>query len=421
MRFLNIFTFLCTISLTILVIPSFIPKISLLIMLLIVFTIGINSVIILDKAYKKSLWIGDINYGLFPIPIIVIILITFWVFTRFWNNLDSNLYADLILVVSHLFFFIFLVNTKDFIFLYKKYYIFLVFIMSVCGLAANLIISLNLIDISSSYFNLSEATNGAFMRDDDAGPDSYAFPFSLGLVLIGSGKLSFLSFELIRISGWAHEPTSATLFIVPALILIAHGEIFQSFVTRFIMFITIATFWFFAMSVGSFLAILILYPLLFLLIIFINYFPYKLSTRLFIILLLGAMALPFFIEPLLQSSIFTSKFDFTSESYREAVSQLVWMVPGIEKATAYYFSHMFLWMIIILFTFVAFLSLTMPSYKKFPNPYAIILFYVIIHSMKGSQETVFYLFFTIFWFYLAYFSIENKIITSNSFDRTELK
>ena len=405
MPLINVFTFLLTLCLTILVIPSFIPKISFLILLLLTFSIGVNSVIKTKKRYNNSEWLSDIHYGLSHIPLFAIILLAFWVATRFFNSEDINIYGDFILVVSHLFFFVFLVNTKDYIFLYKKYYVLLVFIMAICGLIANFIISLNLIDISYSWFNLSEATNGAFTRDLHDDYKSYSFPYFLGLILIGSGKLNFLGYEFFRISGWAHEPTSATLFVAPALILLIHGEIIKKFFFRAVMFVIIGAFWLFAMSVGSLLAFLILYPSVILLILFINVFPYKLSTRLFIIILLFMMILPIYMEPILESSIFTSKFDFSSETFQEAISQLTWFIPGSEKSTGYYFSHFFLWTIILLFTFVALFALTNMGNKKFPNPYAIILLYIIIHSMKGSQETVFYLFFTFFWFYLAYFSI----------------
>jgi hypothetical protein len=412
MPLLNVLTFLLTISLTILVLPSLIPKISLLVLLLLIFSIGLNIILQQRPQYNNQGWSHNIHYGLTSIPLLAIILLCIWLSLRIFNT-DSNIYADFILMVSHLMFLIFIVNTKDYIFLYKKSYIFLVFFMALFGLIANLLLTFDLIDISSHYFNLSEATKGAYTRDIGAG-DSYAFPYSLGLILIGSGKLELLGFEFFRISGWAHEPTSATLFIAPAMILLLHGEVIKQSFLRFVMFTIISAFWFFAMSVGSLLAFLILYSMVVLLILFINYFPYKISISLFVGLLISLMLFPFFLEPLLESSIFTSKFDLESESLGESIEMLTWFIPGAGKYTSFYFSHLMLWMIIFLFSFVAIHGLLKDSKSTFPNPYALILLYIIIHSMKGSQGTVYYLFFTFFWFYIAYFSINNKVDKLNS-------
>jgi len=410
MLFLNIFTFLLTISLTTLVIPSIVPKISFLVLLLLVFSIGMNVVIKYKLHHENNGWKHDVNYAQIAVPMLSVFILCIWVSIRFFN-INNNVYADFILIASHLFFLVFIMNTKDYIFLYKKYYIMLVFFMALLGLIANCLVSFNMIDISNHYYNISEATRGAFTRDTGL-DDSYAFPYSLGLILTGSGKLNLLGFEFFRISGWAHEPTSATLFIAPAIILLLHGEVIKGLWSRLGMFSTITTFWFFAMSVGSLLAFLILYSIVALLILYINYFPFKLSAFLsigfFICILLGLL----FTESLMESSIFTTKFDFESESLQKSFSMLTWYIPDDMKTVSYYFSHLMMWMIISLFTVVAIGKLTGCSGKLFPNPYALILLYIIIHSMKGSQETVFYLFFTFFWFYMAYFSNDNKFYDS---------
>ena len=406
MPFLNIFTFLLTISLTTLVIPSMIPKISLLVLLLLVFSIGMNVVIKKKLEHENHGWNHNIHYGLISVPMLAIFILCIWVSIRFFN-INNNVYADFILIASHLFFLFFIMNTKDYIFLYKKYYIMLVFFMALLGLIANCLVSFNMIDISNHYYNISEATRGAFTRDLGL-DDSYAFPYSLGLILTGSGKLNLLGFEFYRISGWAHEPTSATLFIAPAIILLFHGEVIKGLCLRLVMFSTITIFWFFAMSVGSLLAFLILYSIVALLILYINYFPVKLSVFLSSLILICILVAPIILEPLINSSIFTTKFDLESESLQKSFSMLTWFIPDDTKTVSYYFSNLMMWMIISLFTVVAIGKLIDCSGELFPNPYALILLYIIIHSMKGSQATVFYLFFTFFWFYMTYFSNDNK-------------
>ena len=130
--------------------------------------------------------------------------------------------------------------------------------MSISGLIATLIVSLGFVDAYSNYVNISDLTNGSFTRDANA-TTSYLFPYNLGLILTGGGKLELLGYEFFRISGWAHEPTSATLFVVPSLILLIHTKVINNSIGRFSALLIISTFWFFSMSVGSFLALIILY------------------------------------------------------------------------------------------------------------------------------------------------------------------
>ena len=73
------------------------PKISILVPIFLTFSIGLNCLLKTKKRYNNSEWLSDIHYGLFYIPLIAIILLGFWVSTRFFNSEDPNIYADLIL------------------------------------------------------------------------------------------------------------------------------------------------------------------------------------------------------------------------------------------------------------------------------------------------------------------------------------
>jgi hypothetical protein len=270
--------------------------------------------------------------------------------------------------------------------------------MSMAGLIANILVTFDLVDIT--YTNISELTNGSFTRDDNVG-DSYIFPYNLGFILSGSGKLSLFGFEFYRISGWAHEPTSATLFIAPALILLIHTRTINNTILRFMIFITILSFWFFSMSIGSLLAFIGIYFITILLTLYTKIFPLKLSISIVLFFILITLMAVFYIEPLLESSIFSSKFNMESDTFKKFMVELTWFIPKPENNQVFYFSHLAIWSIIFLFILViVFSTISHESLKVF----SLILLYIVIHTMKGSQENVYTHVFTSFWFYAAYFS-----------------
>jgi hypothetical protein len=282
--------------------------------------------------------------------------------------------------------------------------------MALFGLMATGLISLGLIDINAHQFSLNEATNGAFRRDARVGGGGYSFPYGMGLILTGSGQLDLLGISFFRISGWAHEPTSATLFVVPAIMLLIHSKVINSSFTRYLFLSVILLFWVLAMSVGSMLALITVYLIVILSILYVKIFPLKLSVSILFILIIFSSIILFYVEPLIQSSIFFTKFDLSSETVRIAIDELTWFIPNIERDLNFYLSHIALWAIIFLFLYVSIHGI---MYGKALNVYSIILLYLIIHSMKGSQESVFVHLYMFFWFYIAYFSASNKILASD--------
>jgi hypothetical protein len=397
------------------IIPSFVPKAASILLLLMGISIFTNE--FFQKNQQKSEGQYDyIDYGSVFLPMVVIFLLYIFVSLRFFD-VTVNTGSNIVLIMSHLAFFIFLISTKDNIALYIKSYVFFVFTMSLSSLLMLILIYYGHIDIADHYFNLSDATNGSFSRDQGIS-NSYSFPYFLGLILTGSGQLDLIGYSFIRISGWAHEPTSVTLFISPAIILLAHGGVIKNSLLRFLMLVAILFFWFFAMSVGSMMAFSILYFLIVPLILFIKYFPLRLSLTLTFMALIGIVLIPFSIDLLINSSIFTTKFDFNSESLQKSISMLTWFIPDPNKSTVYYFSNLAMWLIIFIFIFTSIVGLSFDK-NNFPGPYYLILLYIVIHSMKGSQETVYYLFFTFFWFYISYFELIKRVRLTKYFEKGE--
>ena len=403
MSVLNSLIFLLSISFSALILPSLIPGFSLLLVASLCFLIFLN-ISIRPKTYKyeKSLnFIYAVNYSNIYIPILAILLLSIFLITKSFDG-SFKYFSNFGLLLIHVLFLVFILNTKEYIQTYLKSYIYLVFFMSILSLAAVILISLGLIDVNAHNFSLANATGGAFMRDVSDSSGGYSFPYGLGLVLTGSGKLDLLGVQFFRISGWAHEPTSATLFIAPSIIMLIHSNIISNNFTKYLFLIVIMLFWFLAMSVGSMLAFIAVYFFVITSTLYIKYFPMGLSTSLTFVGIIIFSSILFYVGPLLDSSIFSTKFDLSSQTVRVAIDQLTWFMPDTKNNLNYYFLHIALWSIISLFMYIVIKGIL---FQRFLNMYSIILLYIIIHSMKGSQESVYGLLFAFFWFYMAYFSI----------------
>lgn len=411
MLILNSLVFLFAISFGTLILPSLVPKFSLLLLCLLCFSILLN-VSFKSKSceYKKDLnFILAINYNNIYIPLLAIFFLTLLLIIGSFDG-AFNYFSNFGLLLIHVMFLVFILNSKEHIKLYLRLYVALVFIMALFSLMVTGLISLGLIDINAHQFSLNEATNGAFRRDAKVGGGGYSFPYGMGLILTGSGQLDLLGISFFRISGWAHEPTSATLFVVPAIMLLIHSKVINSSFTRYLFLSVILLFWVLAMSVGSMLALITVYLIVILSILYVKIFPLKLSVSILFILIIFSSIILFYVEPLIQSSIFFTKFDLSSETVRVAIDELTWFIPNIERDLNFYLSHIALWAIIFLFLYVSIHGI---MYGKALNVYSIILLYLIIHSMKGSQESVFVHLYMFFWFYIAYFSASNKILASD--------
>lgn len=407
--FINSFVFLLSISLSTLVIPSIVPKISLLTSFLLLGAIFLNSMFptgfINPHSNLNRIRSSSIGFETIHFPFLVIILLSIWVFLRYFELGVSPL-SDMNLIALHVLFLFFIFLTKHSLTLYLKVYIYFVFLMAAFALFANALFLLNIINPQEHQVNISILTNGAFTRDQ-LFLESYTFPYGLGFILTGDGQLNILGKGFYRISGWAHEPTSATLFISPAILLLLHGEIIKWGFVRFVMISFIGAFWFLALSVGSMLAFLVLYGSV-VLVYFYQHFFQKNKTMvvIFIVTILLIPLILVYFQPVIQSTLFSSKFNLESHTLNTALNQLTWFLPDSDKRVISYLSSLALWVIIFTFLFSTIYFLVNGRNNKV---YSLVVFYIIIHSMKGSQTTVFYLLFSYFWLYVAYFSSIEKI------------
>tara|TARA_B110000008_G_scaffold279719_1_gene328178 strand:+ start:3273 stop:4523 length:1251 start_codon:yes stop_codon:yes gene_type:complete len=415
MLIFNSIVFLFTISISALVLPSILPKVSLIGVLLLAFAIILNQSSGLGLSIKSNLgFVKKINYSNSLIPVMGIVLLCALLLSRYLS-VTPNLISNATTLLLHLLFLAFIINTKDFLQTYLKAYVLFVFVMSACAIIALLIFSSGSCS-DCGHVNISQMTNGSFNRDQYE-INSYVFPYNLGFILTGSGKLNLLGVEFYRISGWAHEPTSATLFVVPAILLLIHSKVINNLFIRFFMLITVLLFWIAAMSVGSVLAMMILYSIYIVFNLYFKVFPLRLTLTVVLTVISTLLLIALYFEALQNSSVLTTKFNLEGHSMQTAISELLWFIPDDARYSLYhsdasfYIGQMAIWGIIFLFMWVVLYSLL---FQKELNVYALILLYLIIHTMKGSQASVYTHIFAFFWFYMAFYSMLNTHKNSKS-------
>jgi hypothetical protein len=364
-----------------------------MVVVLLSFVILIN--VFFEKGKKDEFSV--VNYSNVFIPILLIFFLALMLF--FKSIEGSRILPNVNLLVIHFLFLAFFINTKQYINDYIKAYIYLAFLMAICGLLADFLFVFNFVDEVRWSVNLNELSNGAYRRD--MGREvSYLFPWNLGFILNGGNLYDFAGFQFYRISGWAHEPTSASLFIAPAIIFLIHSDIIKSSFKRLFMLSTIVTFWIFVIAVGSLAAFIVIYSVVLFAYLYTHYYPKKLSIFLFGFFIILAPFILINLETIFNSSIIFSKIDTNSDTFQTAVAQLTWAFPENFTSVSKYAFDIFLWAIILTMLSVAINGII---YRSFVDAKSLALLYLVVHSMKGSQESVFLLIFSFFWFYVSYY------------------
>ena len=421
LKIINSLIFIYCFSIGSLFPPSIIPKTTLVAGVLLFFAILLNSAIQFSKpnlsgaAYRLRYVVDNMHYGNAFIPALGILLFTVYMVLRsiYWpSRFVSNLSAVILLS----FFLVFIINTREYLTSYLKAYIWVVFVMSLFGVISFIVVMAGIYPIEGNNVNLSELTKGAFVRDAYMSR-SYVWPYYLGLVVTGETPLDIFGYSFYRLTGWAHEPSSATIFVVPAILLLFKGDIINNFFIRAIFLTTIICFWLFCASVGSLLAVLILIATYILTTLYIKLFPFKMSLTIFLTLVSSFFFLILFFEPISESALFATKFDMDSHTMSMAINRFLWFThdstiaaPMLDDAGNsilgfHYYGYLTIWMIISLFLWII-ASDTFATGKL--SIYSIILMYLILHSMKGSYLTVYVHTSTYLWFFVAYFAMQKR-------------
>jgi hypothetical protein len=276
-----------------------------------------------------------------------------------------------------------------------KAYIVFVFIMSFCGFAAWILLQFDFVQMGEFAFSLFRATGGKMTRDMDFENGGYEAPFYLGLILTKSSHYVFLDFSYWRASGWAHEPTTATLFVTPALIILALNKKLFSKAWRIIFFFTTAVFWLVCSAVGSIIAVLGLIVIRAIFRFLRTGLTVKRIIVIIIILAAGVVFYDVIYEKIIFSHLIQEKFSSRSVSLKLAIENFFWFL--------YPFSIYTMLKKIILYLFILFI--VTQSFKGIWKGgtvavYGYTCLYFILHGLKGSWYHVNSYLLLFFFFYI---------------------
>ncbi len=143
-------------------------------------------------------------------------------------------------------------------------YIVFCFIMSFCGALASIMVNTQMVSINEFKVNLTELSDSRFNWDEDL-ENGFNAPYGLGLVLTkGSTLYYFLSIPFFRSSGWSYEPTFASFFVVPSLILLIREKFFSRRlqITMGIVIVFFLLCCFSVASIAALLSLLVIFKLL---------------------------------------------------------------------------------------------------------------------------------------------------------------
>ena len=120
--------------------------------------------------------------------------------------------------------------------IFLKLYIIFALIWTVCGTLSWAIVNLNIIDIDfhKHIFELSSQTGGRMVRNINNNL-FYLNPFGLGLVEVYHSAYEIMGISFLRASGWAHEPVTSSLYIMPAFLLAINVRLFSKTLNRLII------------------------------------------------------------------------------------------------------------------------------------------------------------------------------------------
>jgi hypothetical protein len=406
MNIINSAIFLFVLLIGIVVPLSILPKLTLTAIVLLLFAVTINFFSGDSNNSKRPEFYEQMNYSNIHVCAIGLLLVSFVFVSRMFGDIGGEFSPTLLAknaasILLHYLFFIFILNTRSYLMSYLKIYVFFVVIMCICAVLADLLLIFKYVSPYVDHININKMTNNSFTRDIGS-VDSYIFPYYLSFIITAGGKLSLAGVEFFRITGWAHEPTSFSLLIMPALFILIGTTIIKNNLFRIFGILIIVFAWFLAASVGSAIAIILICGFIVSTLIFTKKFPLILTSSIVVIILTSSLVILLNYQAIIyDSTLLSSKINFESHTVRTALEAFTFFLPNYEKDNAFYFSFLFVWLIIFLFLFVIIRSLLL---EKELNIYSLILLYVIIHSMKGSQSSIFTLIFPFFWFYVAYFS-----------------
>jgi hypothetical protein len=255
-----------------------------------------------------------------------------------------------------------------------KTYLYFCFFMSICGSMASILINTELVNLNEFKLSLTDISSGRFNWDVDI-ENGFNAPYGLGLVLTkGSSLYYFLGIPFYRSSGWSYEPTFASFFVVPSLILLIRENLINKKI-RLIMGAVILFFLFCCFSVASFAALLSLF------VIFKILDPAKKgSKKIFWIFVIGFIGL-FVVNLYNTFKIEQPGIDLIESKLTEdSLSGInIFNISGKSISDLSYLA-----ILVLYITFIASYAISAIRNSGLKQTMGLILLYFILHSVKGN-------------------------------------
>jgi len=286
-----------------------------------------------------------------------------------------------------------------------RLYVYISILISTFGVIAWISFTSGIIDHSDYLFSAYHYSGGKIQREtlltiDKHDLQGYNAPFYFGLITTGNDPMSIYGFEFYRGSGWSQEPTIASLFIMPAfLILLFDRNIFSSRILNNYSFFIVMAFYMTVFAVGSIVAILFLFSIY----LIINKDKLVIKLRNIISLILGSMLFGYAIivsSPPVYKRLFETSDDSTalSGSMSLVVKQLMWWA---DNEPYFWFVRLLVILIIALSVFIAIYKINFCNNKNAYGYYLPVLYYCL-HGLKGNWTHIlvygFFLFLVILMF-----------------------
>lgn len=378
MDFFFILIMLWVMMISSLVLPSLLPYPSY------VAFVGLVVLFLWHLKFFKTRLINSKNVAPIILYLVIIFVICFLVEEDIQTLLRQVVILGLLAIV------LLSANQKQLASLLRSYVVFCI-VMATAGTIASILVNTGIVDWKEFLFSLNDWSDGRISRDADVAY-GYSFPYGLGLVLTSSYLYNFMGVEFFRSTGWAHEPTSATFFVLPALIILMREQIFSKMV-RIFGALSIMFFWLACFAVGSIIAAAGLVFVV--LMLRRNHFLVKilLCIILFFCGIYGYMEMSAWESQNAVSNsvqIFESKFASSSESLR-AVFFIFHAEPAFQFFIASYL------VLVMIF------SLSALRHSDTAKTFGLIFIYLLFHSAKGTWGHLTQFPFTfVFFFFLVY-------------------
>ena len=297
------------------------------------------------------------------------------------------------------FLFVLLASKENILNSYIKSYIILATIMAFFGFIAWFLILTKLVGISDFTFD-----------QRNVGKHLYSFPYYLGLVLtnVETEVSNIGNLIFYRTSGWAEEPAWAATFVMPALIiLILDKQIFKR-KKRILLIYILSLFWIVCAAVSSILSIFLTIIIGQILISLKKSRWLNLFGLLIVVLLIVYVQINYLKDIKDVSGFINSKINEDAGTFQSSRSSILWIFT--QQLDLYYLMMLLSFIVAIIVASVSIIGINKSGYYSICG---FVMLYLVIQGATRGWAWFSVDAFSLFFFYILFFSIYNKVIYQN--------